>query len=319
MSRARPVWALALLACIGCRPAASRRRPSVPAPAGDPAAFDGTRAGDERTVAGVKLCWCPPGKFTMGSPPGEPERRPGEDQVEVTLTRGFWIGQVRGRRRAQWKRVVGKLPGELTAELPEGDDYPVGNVNFAEAEAFCRKLTELARKSGELPEGWEFRLPTEAQWEYACRAGTTTATAFGDTLSSKQANFKGKPYNGAEAGPSLGQGGQGRQLPGQRLGPARHARQHLRVVPGLVPRQAARRRRSGPVRRAGHGARNRTGTSRGCAGAARGPTTAGPAGRPSGCGSSRSGDTTTSASGSWPSGRSGHPGFWSVCGRSHGL
>ena len=157
--------------------------------------FDGTKAGDERTIAGVKLCWCPPGKFTMGSPPGEPERRPGEDQVEVTLTRGFWTGKYEVTQ-GDWKRVVGKLPGALTAELPEGDDYPVGNVNFAEAEAFCRKLTELARKSGELPEGWEFRLPTEAQWEYACRAGTTTATSFGDTLSSKQANFKGKPYNG---------------------------------------------------------------------------------------------------------------------------
>src|SRR5262249_36715389 len=96
------------------------------------------------------------------------------------------------------------LPGEPTAELPEGDDLPVGNVNFAEAETFCRKLTELGRQSGDLPEGWEVRLPTEAQWEYACRAGTATATAFGDSLSSKQANFKGTPYNGAEPGPSLG-------------------------------------------------------------------------------------------------------------------
>ena len=168
-----------------------------------PATFDGSKPGDEREVAGVKLCWCPPGRFLMGSPPDEPERRPGEDQVEVLLTRGFWMAKYEATQ-GQWKRVVGKLPGELTAELPEGDDYPVGNVNFAEAEAFCQRLTELGRQSGELPIVWEFRLPTEAQWEYACRAGTTTATSFGDRLSSKQANFKGKPYNGAEPGPSLG-------------------------------------------------------------------------------------------------------------------
>ncbi len=165
--------------------------------------FVGSRAGQEREVCGVKLCWCPPGRFRMGSPPDEPERRPDEAQVEVTLTRGFWMAKYE-TTQGQWKRVAGKLPGPLTAELPAGDDLPVGNVNFAEAEAFCRKLTELGHKSGDLPTDWEFRLPTEAQWEYACRAGTTTATAFGDKLSSKQANFQGKPYNGAEPGPSLG-------------------------------------------------------------------------------------------------------------------
>lgn len=164
--------------------------------------FAGSQAGEERAVVGVKLCWCPAGKFLMGSPPHEPERRPGEDQVEVTLTRGFWTGKYEVTQ-GQWKRIFGKLPGDLTAELPAGEDYPVGNVNFAEAEAFTRKLTDLAHKAGAMPGDWEFRLPTEAQWEYACRAGTTTATAFGDTLSSKQANFRGKPYNGAEEGPSL--------------------------------------------------------------------------------------------------------------------
>jgi sulfatase modifying factor 1 len=165
--------------------------------------FLGEKAGVEIQVRGVKLCWCPPGRFRMGSPPGEPERRPGEDQVDVTLTRGFWMAKYEATQ-GEWKRVMEKLPGEHTAELPEGDDLPVGNVNFAEAEAFCRKLTELAHRAGDLPADWEFRLPTEAQWEYACRAGTTTATAFGDKLSSRQANFKGKPYNGAEPGPSLG-------------------------------------------------------------------------------------------------------------------
>ena len=167
-----------------------------------PSAFDGIKAGDERDVVGIKLCWCPRGKFTMGSPPGELERRRGENQVKVTFTKGFWMSKYEATQ-GQWKRVIGELPGDLTAELPDGDDFPVGNVNFAEAEAFCRKLTVLGQESGELPEDWEFRLPTEAQWEYACRAGTTTATSFGNKLSSNQANFRWKPYNGAEQGPSL--------------------------------------------------------------------------------------------------------------------
>lgn len=76
-------------------------------------------------------------------------------------------------------------------------------VSYIEAESFARKLTALARKSGELPANWEFRLPTEAQWEYACRAGTTSATSFGNSLSSEQANFSGKPYNGGKQGPAL--------------------------------------------------------------------------------------------------------------------
>ena len=136
----------------------------------------------------------------MGSPPGEPERRPGEDQVEVTLTRGYWIGE-NEVTQGQWKHIVGEFPGPQSAG--EGDDYPLTTVTFAEAEQFCRKATETARAAGQLPEGWEFRLPTEAQWEYACRAGTRTATSFGDRLSSAQANFQGRPYNGAPEGPSL--------------------------------------------------------------------------------------------------------------------
>jgi formylglycine-generating enzyme required for sulfatase activity len=136
----------------------------------------------------------------MGSPRAEPERRPGEDQVDVSLSRGFWVGKFEVTQ-GQWKRVVGAFPGELSAGA--GDDFPAYNVNFAEAEGFCRRLTTSARASGGLPPDWEIRLPTEAQWEYACRAGTTTATAFGDSLGSRQANFQGKPYNGGEPGPSL--------------------------------------------------------------------------------------------------------------------
>jgi sulfatase modifying factor 1 len=167
-----------------------------------PSPFAGRQPGDERDVNGVRLCWCPAGRFVMGSPRSEPERRPGEDQVSVALTRGFWMAKYE-TTQGLWRRVLGALPGPLTTELPAGDELPVGNVNFAEAEAFCQKLTELARQSGILPSDWGFRLPTEAQWEYACRAGTTTATAFGNSLSSTQANFSGKPYNGGAPGPSL--------------------------------------------------------------------------------------------------------------------
>jgi len=162
--------------------------------------FVGSTGGDERQAGGVKLCWCPPGQFRMGSPRGEPERRPGEEQVDVTLSKGFWIGKFEVTQ-SQWKRVVGEFSGQFTAG--EGGNFPVYTINFAEAEGFCQKLTDRAHESGDLPKEWEFRLPTEAQWEYACRAGTTTATSFGDKLSSKQANFQGKPYNGAEEGPSL--------------------------------------------------------------------------------------------------------------------
>jgi formylglycine-generating enzyme required for sulfatase activity len=184
-----------LLAILACSCALSEEPPPVRTDG-----FAGSKAGEERSVVGVKLCWCPAGKFTMGSPRDEPERRPGEDQVEVTLSKGFWIGKFEVTQ-GEWKRIVGEFPDKLTAGA--GDDFPVYAINFAEAEEFCNKLTEKARAAGELPKDWEFRLPTEAQWEYACRAGTTTATSFGAKLSSKQANFQGKAYNGGEEGPSL--------------------------------------------------------------------------------------------------------------------
>ena len=65
----------------------------------------------------------------MGSPPGEPERRPGEDQVGVTLSRGFWMSKYEATQ-GQWKRIMGALPGKFTEELPEADELPVGNAAF---------------------------------------------------------------------------------------------------------------------------------------------------------------------------------------------
>jgi sulfatase modifying factor 1 len=164
--------------------------------------FRGVSPGEEREVELVKICWCPPGQFVMGSPPEESNHRPDEVQVPVTLTKGFWTTKFEVTQ-GQWTRVLGALPERKpTAEFGEGDDVPVYWVNFPGAEAFCRALTERAHGSAALPKDWTFRLPTEAQWEYACRAGTTTATSFGDELGRHQANFHGKPLNGGRDGPA---------------------------------------------------------------------------------------------------------------------
>ena len=84
------------------------------------------------------------------------------------------------------------------------DNLPVENVSWDDAVAFCRELTKKDHAAGLLPEEWQYTLPSEQQWEYACRAGTTTATAFGNTLSSRQANFDGRhPLDISSPGPYL--------------------------------------------------------------------------------------------------------------------
>jgi sulfatase modifying factor 1 len=173
----------------------------------------GTRAGQEWDANGVKMkfCWCPPGKFTMGSPASETARGDDEDQVEVTISRGFWLGKYEVTQE-QWQKLMGTSLREQRDKRDktfslygEGASFPMYYVNHDEASAFCAKLTRQELAAGRLPSDWEYRLPTEAQSEYACRAGTTTATAFGDKLSSREANFDGNyPYNGAERGPNLG-------------------------------------------------------------------------------------------------------------------
>jgi formylglycine-generating enzyme required for sulfatase activity len=158
-------------------------------PAAQETSFRGGKAGDERVVGGIALCWCPPGRFTMGSPPGERGHRPDEAQVEVTLSRGFWTAK-HEVTQGEWRRVIGAFPDRLpSAEFGEGDEFPVYWINFEEAENFCSALTRRHQRSGALPARWEITLPTEAQWEYACRAGTITATSFGDRLGQHQATF----------------------------------------------------------------------------------------------------------------------------------
>jgi formylglycine-generating enzyme len=194
---------LAAVGAVGCHSAETLTRLDRPTETNTPSTFTGSKAGDEREVAGLRLCWCPPGKFTMGSPPNETDHRPDEAQVEVTLTKGFWMGKFEVTQ-GQWERVIGAFPDRKPAAAwGKGDDLPVYWVNFDESERFCRISTDRAHDSGDLPKDWEFRIPTEAQWEYACRAGTTTATSFGDRLDRNQANFAGKPLNGGADGPAL--------------------------------------------------------------------------------------------------------------------
>lgn len=142
----------------------------------------GKDAGQVRDDNGLKmlLVWCPPGEFTMGSPDSEVNRRINEDQVEVILTAGFWFGK-HEVTQAEWIQVMATEPWKSKATTTkEGDDFPATFVRWDDALEFCRKLTEQERKAGRLPNGWEYSLPTEGQWEYACRAGTKTKFSFGD-------------------------------------------------------------------------------------------------------------------------------------------
>jgi formylglycine-generating enzyme required for sulfatase activity len=140
----------------------------------------------------------------MGSPPDEPGHRRDQVQAEVTLTRGFWTSAFHATQ-GEWRSVVGAYPDRPPTErFGEGDDVPMYWVNFDEAQDFCARLTARARRAGSLPAGWAFTLPTEAQWEYACRAGTVTATSFGPTLSLAQANFNGVLLDGTRAAPAVG-------------------------------------------------------------------------------------------------------------------
>ncbi|MDF1811676.1 MAG: formylglycine-generating enzyme family protein [Verrucomicrobiales bacterium] len=129
--------------------------------------FEGKTAGEEmRNSLGMKLCWIPAGKFTMGSPPGEEGHNPNQEtQVEVRMTRGYWIGKYEVTK-GEYKKLTG-INQSSFGRLSE--DGPVDKVSWNEAVAFCKALSE--REKSKLPEGWAYRLPTEAQWEYACRAG----------------------------------------------------------------------------------------------------------------------------------------------------
>jgi len=135
-----------------------------------------------------RMRWLPPGRFLMGSPEDEPERDDDERQHEVLLTRGFWLADT-ACTQALWQAVMGGNPSAF-----RGEDRPVESVSWQDAKAFIDKL------NGQRPE-LALRLPTEAEWEYACRAGTATPFSFGETITTDQVNYDGNfPYANGKKG-----------------------------------------------------------------------------------------------------------------------
>jgi formylglycine-generating enzyme required for sulfatase activity/serine/threonine protein kinase len=166
------------------KPEPERQTPVQAAPSVPVARKDQPKSVDTRTVdlgggVSLELVWIPPGEFTMGSPANESGRYNDEGpQHRVTLTKGFWMGKTPVTQR-QWRQLMG------TARQPHfknaGEDAPMESLNWHDAKEFCGKLQE--RLSGDL-RALTARLPTEAEWEYACRAGTTTGLYSGKELTS---------------------------------------------------------------------------------------------------------------------------------------
>jgi len=126
----------------------------------------------------LEMVLIPAGKFIMGSPPSEKGHvLNDETQHEVTLTKDFYIGKYEVTQE-QWEAVMGKNPNEI-----KGAKLPIAGVSWDDCQGFIKKLNVNTKS--------EYRLPTEAEWEYACRGGTTTTVSFGPNKSSKEANFIG--------------------------------------------------------------------------------------------------------------------------------
>jgi len=127
--------------------------------------------GDLKNSLGMEFALCPAGEFLMGSPRTKAVRKKNETQHRVTLTKPFYMGETEVTQ-AEYQQVMGANPSQF-----KGPQNPVEQVSWADAVEFCRKLSAL---TAEKAAGCEYRLPTEAEWEYACRAEATTMYAFGN-------------------------------------------------------------------------------------------------------------------------------------------
>ena len=145
----------------------------------------------------LTMLWIPPGRFWMGSPPSEPERRESEGPQHLVQLQGFFLAQtpitqLQWRTVAQWKSGKGEpawqVPLNPSPSRFKGNQRPVERVSWNDATEFCRRLSQRT--------GRVYTLPSEAQWEYACRAGTTTPFHFGATISTELANYGGRQAYG---------------------------------------------------------------------------------------------------------------------------
>jgi len=136
------------------------------------------------TIKNVKYTfrWCPAGTFQMGSPQSEANRNDNEVQHTVMFSRGFWMLETEVTM-SMYLSVMGNNPSKFKRVK-----LPMEQVSWNDCQEYIKKLNELKVA----PAGFKFALPTESQWEYACRAGTTTAYHFGDTLKKGQATYGGK-------------------------------------------------------------------------------------------------------------------------------
>ena len=126
--------------------------------------------------------WIPPGRFVMGSPITEKNRRSDETQHEVLISHGFWLGDT-VCTQALWQAVMQDNP----SNFKDNSEYPVAGVSWNDCQRFIKQANELL--SGK----FTLRLPTEAEWEYAARAGSESAYWWGDDISHQRANYDG--YN----------------------------------------------------------------------------------------------------------------------------
>lgn len=145
---------------------------------------------DLNSTVSLDMLWVDPGTFKMGSPTTETGRGTNETEHNVTLTKGFYLGKYEVTQ-AQYEAVMTGNSNNLSStpsQWPNNPNRPVEKVSWADIQIFLSRLNTLQSKN--IPAGWAYVLPTESEWEYACRAGTTTVYSWGININASHANYE---------------------------------------------------------------------------------------------------------------------------------